>query len=289
MTMGIQVSESSVIDGLTNQNKASIFPGYNGTDTNYIKITPAPDRCSNDVSVFYDTNFAIVATDASTLTELIDLAKGVIPVVTGSPTVNTIINGVDALNSAVNSAVDSETSSGTQEYRFIAAPCPENSDKEQCYKVTLLVLGTALMTDADPTDPEEQVELTMSLSVKDQVKTEQITHKKKSSNPQPITAKAEVDVKSSEPFLIYAKIDEYCETDGPGFLGGDSVSLIKIDAVKITITTVECDDTDEETQEEDGEKGSGKKTGTNSKVPEAVIGEKALKDLRKKIKRTKTK
>ncbi|MFT7595732.1 MAG: hypothetical protein ACI8R4_003063 [Paracoccaceae bacterium] len=191
--MPANVSEQNVIDGIKLTRKAEIFPGYNGNDEDYIDIDPGDDVCNDVVTVSYDTNFAISASDASTLTELIQLAKGIIPHVSGTPTANTVINGVSALNSGINNAVDSEKATGSQEFKFTATPCKAGegtqqkrraeeqeggqqggetsaqTDKKaiQCFSVTLTAIGTALITDADPSDKDEQVHLSLTLSSRD--------------------------------------------------------------------------------------------------------------------------
>ncbi len=279
--MGIKVNQDNVKKGLTNQNKAALFSGYNGNDSDYISIVPKSDECAKVVTVEYDTNFAITATDASTLTELIKLAKGVVPLVSSSPNANTIINGVEALDKSINSIVDSESNSGSQEFRFTATPCPTEPKSVQCYRITLLVIGKMIVTDADITDEEERAELTLTLSAKNNTKSKSKKHSKRTNSPVVINEQISVNVESEDPFSIYVKLDEYCQTDGPGIIGSDSASVIRIDFVKIIIETLTCDSEDEEKIEEN------EKNKDSSSIGKPIIGEKALKRYKKRSIKTK--
>jgi hypothetical protein len=236
---GVKVNFNDVKQGLSLQPKATIFPGYNGNDDQYITFTPAPDVCVPKVEVWYNTNFAISASDASTLTELIDIAEGLIAAASPNPSLNTIINGVEMTNQAINRAVDRELATGSQEFLLNPVPCPT---APRCYTVTLLVLGNALITDADPRDDKEAVQLTLTLSALGKVDTKVFKHDKRSSLPVSVVCQAKVGpARADGRFGIYAKLDQACTTNGPGFGGGDSVSLIKIDLVQIIIEDVACD------------------------------------------------
>jgi hypothetical protein len=67
-------------------------------------------------------------------------------------------------------------------------------------------------------------------------------HDKRSNLPVSVVCQAKVGpARADGRFGIYAKLDQACTTNGPGFGGGDSVSLIKIDMVQIIIEDVACD------------------------------------------------
>jgi hypothetical protein len=235
---GVKVTFADVKQGLSLQPKAAIFPGYNGNDEVYLRVLPASDECASRVEVWYDTNFTFSASDASTLTELVAIAKGLIALASPNPSLNTIINGVEMTSQGINAAVDTERAQGSQEFLLNPIPCPT---APRCYTVTLQVFGNALITDADPRDEREGVQLTLTLSALGKVDTKTFRHDKKSDDPVSISVQAKVGpARADGPFGIYAKLDEACKTNGPGFGGGDSVSLIKIDMVQIIIEDTPC-------------------------------------------------
>lgn len=236
---GSKVTMEDVKHGLRQQPKATIFPGYNGNDEDFVIVSPKPGECAQRVEVSYNTNFVVSASDASTLTELIDIAKGLLPIASSPPSVNTIINGVEMTNAGINKAVDTERASGSQEFQVNPSPCPPPTP--QCFTVTLQVFGSALITDADPRDDDEAVELNLTLAALGAMGHRKFEHDKKSDTIKTVACEVSIGPRRADgPFSVYAKLDESCKTDGPGFGGGDSVSMIKIDMVKIIIEATPC-------------------------------------------------
>lgn len=250
---GIKLSNQAVVQGLRGKDKAGMFPGYRPDEPDnlggFISISE-PDKCLPLVEVLYDTDFAAVASTVSKRDELIELARGLIKITGDLPSANAIINGVNLIAQGIDAAIDTRSATATHEFKFTPTVC----DPPQEVTVTFEVIATSQVLDADRTDDEEAAMITLTLSTLGDTKTDTFTNKKDFDYPVPLNAggrpaRIVIGPKCVSALTVYAKLDAFCKTDGRSF-GRSSASIVKVDAVKITLEAVPCPKrTTDETEE----------------------------------------
>lgn len=241
MSGGTQIDESEVLALLPEKERKEMFPSYearhpeNLTKDGFVKVKPNK-KCASPVEVVYDTDFVVAASTVSKREELIDLAHGMISIVGDLPSANAIINGVNLVAKSIDTVLDQKLYTRAYEFKFDAEVC----SPPQYVSVAFEFIGSSLILDADPDDKAEEARVTMTLSTTvDKTKTDTFMNDKKLPTVVPLIGKLVAGPLCVSSLSVYGKLDVTCRTDGRSF-GRSSVSLVKVDFVKFTVTAVSC-------------------------------------------------
>ena len=242
--MGIKITVEDAKEGITQENRNKMFPSFKLTSKldEITIISPKPKKgeeasCESLYEVFYDTDFAISASDASTISDLIELSKGLIDL-SSNPT--TIINGLSVVNKAINKAINTESKTASQQLTLYVTPC--EIEGKQCYEIDLTVQLKAIVTDSDPSDKDEKAEVKLSLNVFKRSNKAEYKHKKSPNKPvetEKLTVSLD-NIEANSGFTVIARLDEEVSTDGPGVIGRDSISMVRIDWIKLAVRSKSC-------------------------------------------------
>lgn len=233
---GIQVQFDDVKNGLGNtQAKQKMIPSYNDKHPDDHINVVTPNECLGKVTVWFDTSFATVATDTSSLHKIVEAARGLLPgFIDSPPNVTTVINGIDMGSVALGKVLDRVTASGDQQLSFKVTPCGESP---HYISVTLTVSGFEQISDKG--DDDESVRLTMTLQAGGASATKSRTWNGKDSDggPDQVLEEVQVALKEDNPFTVHVSLLEFCVTDGRVGWGA-TVSMIRIDQIQIVIQVV---------------------------------------------------
>ena len=242
--MAIKVSSTDVVNALRSINKGSIFSGFNPNDDNTARfVTVTPDgKAANEVSVTYNVDFAAAASEASDFREFTAAVGAIVPVVgraVAAPGVGTVVNGLQVVAEQLDAAFTNPRSFETYELGFPVTPMPPGGARET-YSVTLIVKAEALVTDTTPEfsgpDEDEFASLFAELNVSDRIVKDEKVHPKTAPRVEDVTISLPITgLTNEDPFDVSVRVRPQATTDGGA---GTSVSLVKVDEVKVVIRAV---------------------------------------------------
>lgn len=245
--MSIKIDLESLKTSVNSDDSIEMFPGFiasNQTVIDKITVTPKNGESSESVQVEFNVNYAIVATEASTIGKVIDIVKQGIGI-PSSDTLTTVINAVSAANTAINDLLGEERKTGEQTIGFNAVPNPSTGVKE-CYSVEMEVEGAGLVTDPDKEEYEKGLELAnLRFTLKAQgfpnpkVYSKDVGYKEKGRRTPIDNSVATVSKMRKDPFRITGNLTQNCITDGI-FIGPDTVSMIHISKIRFIISVKPC-------------------------------------------------